>query len=175
MHNNTNKHIHSKKASGSVGFLNKLAKVQHIAALHITRAMQSTATDLLDAHPDPLLIRFTLHKHSFNATLQLLSLPPDHPLHPHIHKASCPIKRFKAPLHNLLQSHDLKAMEIEIIRPTHLHPSWTAPFNTLILQDEEAAIAYDKANTVSVQIYADGSSIDGGGGAVAVLYINNTP
>ena len=103
-----------------------------------------------------------------------MSLPPDHPLHPHIHRASFPIKQFKSLLHNLLQFHGLKAREIEIIHPTRLHPSWTTPFNTLIHQDEEAAIAHNKVNTASVQIYADRSSIDGGVGAAVVLYINNT-
>ena len=38
----------------------------------------------------------------------------------------------------------------------------------------EEAIAHDKANMASVRIYSDGSSIDGGVGAAAVLYINNS-
>ena len=122
-HNNTNNHTYGKKASGSVGFSNKLARVQYIAALHITGAKRSTATDLLDAYADLLPIIFAMEKHSFNATLQLLSLPPDHSLYPHIHRASYLIKQFKSLLHNLLQSHGLKAGEIEIIHPTCLHPS----------------------------------------------------
>ena len=51
----------------------------------------------------------------------------------------------------------------ELLHSTHIH------------QDEEATITYNKANTASVKIYADGSSIDRGVGAVAVLFINNTP
>ena len=115
-----------------------------------------------------------MDKHSFNATLQLLSLPSDHLLHPHIHKASHPIKRFRSPLHNLLQSHIVRAGDIETICPSHLHPTWIAPFNTCIHQDEETATAYDKANTASVKIYTNGSSIDRGVGAAAALFINNT-
>ena len=91
-HSESVNHTCNKKATGNVGFLNKLARVQRTAALHITRAMRSTATDLLEVHADLLPIRFAMDKHSFNATLRLLSLPPDHPLHPHIRKASRPIK-----------------------------------------------------------------------------------
>ena len=78
--------------------------------------MRSTATDLLDAHADLLPIRFTLEKHSFNATLQLLSLPPDHPLHPHIHRASRPIKRIN---HNdaYLSTCAVKYLHIFFITP----------------------------------------------------------
>ena len=47
-------------------------------------------------------------------------------------------------------------------------------FDTFISQNEDTAIAYNKANTASVQVYADGSSIDGGVGAAVVLYINGT-
>ena len=173
-HSDQSNHPLSKRAFGSVGFANKLVKVQHAAALHITGALRSTATDLLDAHADLLPIRLTLDKQSFNATLRLLSLPPDHPLHPHILKASCRIKRFKSPLHNLLQTHNLKSGEIETICPSRLHPSWMPTFDMFISQNEDTAIAYDKANTASIQVYADGSSIDGGVGAAAVLYINGT-
>ena len=134
-HSEHNNHTRNKKATRNVGFSNKLARVQHTATLHITGAMQSTTTDLLDTHADLLPIRFAMDKHSFNTTLQLLSLPPDHPLHPHSHKASHPIKQCRSSLHNLLQSHKLKAGGIETIHPSHLHPSWTALFNTCIHQD----------------------------------------
>ena len=135
-HSDNGSHHLSKKAFGSVGFANKLAKVKHIVALHITGALCSTATDLLNAHADLLPIRLTLDKQSFNSTLQLLSLPPDHPLHPHIHKASCRIKRFKSPLHNLLQTHNLKSGKIETIHPSHLHPSWMPSFDMLISKNK---------------------------------------
>ena len=35
-------------------------------------------------------------------------------------------------------------------------------------------MAYNKANSTSIKIYTDGSSIKGGVGAAATLYINNT-
>ena len=75
-------------ALGSVGTVNKLTKVQRIAALHITGTLRSTATDVLEAHADLIPIRLALDKHSYSATLRLLTLPPNHPLHTHIRKAS---------------------------------------------------------------------------------------
>ena len=133
------------------------------------------ATDVLEAHADLIPIRLVLDKHSYSATLRLLTLPPNHPLHTHVRKASRQVKRYRSPLHNLLESHSLKAGEIETIYPARLHPTWSAPFSTVISKNEEDAIAYDKANPASVKIYSDGSSIDGGVGATAVLFINNTP
>ena len=117
------------------------------------------------AHVDLLPIRLALDKYLHISSLWLLSFPLDHSLHCHVCKASHSIKRFKSPLHNLL----------ETIHPTCLHPNSTLTFSTFIPQNEEAAIAYDKAITVSIQIYADGSSINGKVGAVAILYVNKTP
>ena len=45
---------------------------------------------------------------------------------------------------------------------------------TTILQSEEDAKKYDKNNSATVKIYTDGSSIEGGIGVAATLYINNT-
>ena len=45
---------------------------------------------------------------------------------------------------------------------------------TTILQSEEDAKKYDKNNSATVKIYTDESSIEGGIGAAATLYINNT-
>ena len=146
-------------------------KVQQIATLHITGAMQTTATDLLDAHADLLPIRLALDRHSHNAALHLLSLPDNHPLHPHIHRATQPIKRYKSPLHRLLQAHNLKAGELETIHPNRLHPAWAPPFHTS-LQNEEEVIAFNKANAASIKIYSDRSSTKGCVGAAATLYIN---
>ena len=56
-------------------------------------------------------------------------------------------------------------------------PAWTSlppQFDTIIPWNEEADITYNKINRVTVQIYPDESSINGGVGA-AVLYINRSP
>ena len=53
-------------------------------------------------------------------------------------------------------------------------PSMTPPFNTTILQDDEAAIASNKANKALIKVYSDRSSTEGGLGAAAILYINGT-
>ena len=163
---------HNKKALGLVGFADRLIKVQWIATLHITGAMRTTATDLLDTHADLLPIRLALDRHSHNAALRLLSLPDNHPLHPYIHRATCPIKRYKSLLHRLLQAHNLKSGELETIHPNHLHPAWAPPFHTSILQNEEEAIAFDKANVSLIKIYSDGSSTKGGIGVATIFYIN---
>ena len=140
--------------------------------LHITGAMGTTATDLLDTHADILPIRLALDRHTHNAALHLLSLPDNHPLHPHICRPTWLIKRYKSPQHRLLQAHNLKAGELETIHPNHLHLAWAPLFHTSILQNEEKVIAFHKANAALIKIYSDGSSTKGSIGAAAILYIN---
>ena len=74
----------------------------------------------------------------------------------------------------MLQHHNLKSSEIETIQYTYLHLAWIFLFRTTIPQNEEEAMAYDKANSASVKIYTNGSSIEGGIGSAATLYIKNT-
>ena len=66
--NNSSCHL-SMMAFGSVGFANKLVKVQRIVALHIAGALCSTTTDLLDTHVNLVPIRLTLDQQLFNSTL----------------------------------------------------------------------------------------------------------
>ena len=97
-------HINSRECpSGLVGFMSKLAKVQHTAALYITGALQSTANNLLDTHADLTPIRFALNNHSHNSMLQLLTLLPSHPLY-HIVRGQLTVSlisvQFRSPLNH---------------------------------------------------------------------------
>ena len=61
--------------------LNKLTSVQHCAAIMITGAMSTTATDVTEVMaglmPFPLLV----DKYRHPAAIHLVTLPPTHPLH----------------------------------------------------------------------------------------------
>jgi hypothetical protein len=163
-----------KKATGSVGFATKMAKVQRVAALSITGALRSTPSDLLDAHADLMPIRLAVEKVTHNATLRMLTLPDNHPLHTHLQKASNYVKAHRSPLHELLRAHNLQAGNIEHIEPIRHKPSWTPPLHATTITEEKEAMAYDRHNTAMVRIYADGSGHEGGVGAAAILYINGT-
>ena len=71
----------AKKDSGSVGITNKLVSLQRMAALAITGALRSTATDALDLHAGTQPVRLLLRRLCHRAALWIASLLDTHPLH----------------------------------------------------------------------------------------------
>ena len=76
----------AKKCTGSVGMVNRLASLQRVAALAITGAMHTTATDVIDLHADLLPMRLATHRLCQQATLRIASLPETHLLHDVSHR-----------------------------------------------------------------------------------------
>ncbi|OCH84477.1 hypothetical protein OBBRIDRAFT_741574, partial [Obba rivulosa] len=77
-----------KRLYGSVGAVNKLARVHRQALLMMTGALRTTATDVLEAHTDILPFRLLVDKLCQRATVRMCTLPPRHPLARHIASAS---------------------------------------------------------------------------------------
>jgi len=78
-----------KRLKGSVRAVAKLklAKVQQMVVIHITGAMKTTATDVLEAHTDLLTMDLLVDKHCFREALRLTTLPKSHSLHSHVKSA----------------------------------------------------------------------------------------
>jgi len=66
---------------GSIGVAKKLTSVQRIAALAITGALRSTATDLIETHANLLPITLLLQNTCHRAIIRLTALPNPHPLY----------------------------------------------------------------------------------------------
>lgn len=64
--------------TGAKGMIKKLARVQREAAIMITGAMRSTATDILDAHANILPFHLMVEKVICNAATRLATLPKTH-------------------------------------------------------------------------------------------------
>ena len=60
----------SSGSRGKMGFITKLARIQRQAAIHITGALRTTATDTLDAHADLLPFELLIDKNA-------MTRPPD--------------------------------------------------------------------------------------------------
>lgn len=162
-----------KKGKGSVGHIRKLARVQRLAALHITGAMNSTATDLIDAHANLLPFRLLVKKVIHRAAIRLATLPKQHPLHKHVKRAAGRyVRRHRSPLHEILHASDIKPYTFETIHPVRFSPKWRSPIITQIAESRETAVDKEKELTTTVKIYSDGSCTDGQVGAAAVLYRN---
>ena len=110
------------KSKGSIGFMRRLARVQRTAALDITGAMRTTATDVLDAHADVLQFLILVDLICYRSALRLATLSDTHPLHGHVRKARRYVKRHRAPLHVLLHAFNIDPMALKTISPVHQVP-----------------------------------------------------
>ncbi|KAL4248334.1 hypothetical protein ABKN59_008069, partial [Abortiporus biennis] len=104
--------IHSRFSStrkaGSVGLAKRLTSVQRRVALSITGAMRTTS-------------------------VRLASLPPSHPLYPHIQKAARrQVKRHRSPLHNIFRITRVIPSSVETIQPFRRRPNYRSAFTTHI-------------------------------------------
>jgi hypothetical protein len=158
---------------GSKGSVKKLARIQRQAALDITGALRSMASDTLDAHanllPFPLLVFKLVHR----AAVRLACLLNSHPLAAKVRRsAKRYVKRHRSPIHKIMHAYSLNPERMEKIQTVVFGPKWQPAFNTRIPQSKEQAADEAKTERAQVVIFSDGSCIDGGVGAAAVLYKN---
>jgi hypothetical protein len=131
--------------------INRLASIQWWAAILITGAMRMVAADLVEAHANLMLMRVLVDRYRARVALRL---PATHPLQKHVQKAvQRRVKRHEAPLHALMHDFNIRPDQRETIAPSRIDPKW---------QPDSAA----------VQVYMDGSGMDGQISAAAVLYRN---
>lgn len=90
-----------RRVSGTVGPMAKLARVQRTAALNITGALRTTATDMIDTHADLLPFHILVNQICQRSALRLATLPDTHPLYKHVRRAKRNVKRHRTPLHEL--------------------------------------------------------------------------
>jgi len=167
----------SGRTTGSIGFAKRLSSIQRLAAIRITGALRSTAGDALDAHADLWPTRLLLDKFNSRSLLRLCTLTPDHPLHRHVQRASKrQPKCHQSPLHRLFAAYHLLPDKIETIPTYHRSTKWSRTFSTLISDSKDKAIQQNKDTTARIRhiVYTDGSAIDGGVGAAAILYCDGT-
>jgi ribonuclease HI len=100
-------------------------------------------------------------------------LPAEHPLHKIVkHKCTHKIKRHKAPLSNLLNTYRLDPTKIEKIptTPGNLSKKGKLPFKISIAEDRDSSIKEaDNAEEV-IQVFTDGSAVNGKVGVAAILF-----
>ncbi|KAG2130236.1 hypothetical protein DEU56DRAFT_694152, partial [Suillus clintonianus] len=157
---------------GSIGVAKRLASIQRIAAISITGAMRTTATDILDNHANLLPIPLLLQQICHRAALRLATLPQRHPLHPHLQHIIRyrNTARHRSSLHNLLATYRLYPKDIEtldFVDRSNSHRSNV--YKTHINRKEKDAIKEQKELKDEVQIFTDGSGHNGKVGAAAIL------
>jgi hypothetical protein len=137
----------------------------------ITGAMRTTATDVLDAHTNLLPFHLLVNKHCQRAALQLATLPESHLLHkPVKNVAACNVKKHPTPLHELMHTYKIKPQLTKTIRSVRQDTKWAPNLATRTAGTAEQAEKEDGDDQADIQVYSDGSGIEGRIGAAAVLY-----
>jgi ribonuclease HI len=161
----------STDGKSSQGIINKLASVQRQAAIMITGAMRTTATDILDVMANLLPFHLLVDKLRHRAALRLATLPASHPLHkPVANAAGRLIKRHPTPLHDLMHTFSIKPQLIETIDAVRHDTQWKPDVKISIAETAEGAAHDIHHDNAAVKIYTDGSGMEGKIGAAAILY-----
>ena len=137
------------KATRSVGVTKRLASIQHMAITAILGALHTTATDVMEAHANIMLIKLLMHKVCHRATIQLATLPLSHPIHKLVQIcAHRQAKYHLSPIHLLLGAYNVDPSKFETIAPASRPPNHKYNVPTEIASSREEskeANANDKA------------------------------
>ncbi|KAF5334101.1 hypothetical protein D9758_016068 [Tetrapyrgos nigripes] len=161
-----------QKRVGSVSALHRQA------LLSITGAMRSALTDLLETHANLLPMRYLLEKICYRSLIRIFSLPDNHP----VRKMASNAYRHRnttthsPPLWTLSRLFDLPApSDVETITPLAHPPDYDVLFSCDIPLDKDQAYRREENNRRRINIYSDGSRIDGQAGAAVVLLDKQNP
>lgn len=157
------------ESKGTIGKIKKLARIQREAAILITGAMRTTATDILDIHADLLPFPLIVEKHMQRAGTRLATIPDTHALHGSIKRAARRyVAKHRSPIHEVLHRNKIKPEQLETIRPDIWGPKWTHEHRVVIAENKEKALEEVEKYKGCHIIYTDGAGRDGKVGAAAI-------
>jgi len=163
----------SGSGKGMRGFIGKLGRVQRQAGLHVTGAMRSAPTDIVDAYADLLPFHLLIEKTVHCAATRLATLPSSHPLAKHASKAAARyVKKHRAPIHEMLHAFNIRPEAYETVCPVRLGPKWRPQYPIRVPKSMSKAVEDAMSVQSEVTVYSDGSSLGGGVGAAAMLCRN---
>ena len=176
-----NPQAHRGNSSQQKGYewcVTKLTSTQRAGTLAVTGGLRTTPTDVLDLHAYVMPLHLEINKICHRAASRIATLPPSHPLHKPVRLSSNPrIKHHRSPLHQLMQTYDMKPQEMETISPAPRNPALAhkRPFTISVSKRKDDSIEEDARATEAVKIYMDRSAQDRKVGAVAILTRQGEP
>ena len=122
----------------------------------------------------PLLVSKWCHR----VAIRLASLPSDHPLYKVINRKDAGrIKRHRSPINLLLTSINVSPNTVEKIPAASRDPmsSGKLPFSVSVAKDRDSSISESIHASEDMQIFMDGSTLEGKIGTAAVLLKEGCP
>ncbi|KAJ7029315.1 hypothetical protein C8F04DRAFT_928205, partial [Mycena alexandri] len=153
----------------------RLTSIQLKAGRLIVGGMVSSPGDLVNAHADLLPMHLLIDKLLHKAALRYATLPPTHPLHAAVKNVERygHVKCHPSPLHFLMAAYkDVRQNLVEEIPGVRAKATWEAPVDVRVAASKEEAKEWAMAETSKVQLFSDGSLIDGQVGAAGLLMID---
>ena len=157
---------------GSAKVTRQLTTLQRAGTTAITGGLCTSPTDALDACAFLLPATLNIDKWCHRAIIRMAMLPKDHPLHKTINRKNIrKVKHHRTAIHHLLDYYDLDPNIIEKIPAAPRDPSLAGkiPFVISIPEDRESSKLEAENAEEEVQVYSDGSALEGKVGAAAVL------
>jgi ribonuclease HI len=161
-----------QEKKGVTKVIKRLTTVQRTGALAITGGLSTSPTDALDANAYLLPAPLTVDKWRHRAAVRMAMLPKDHPLHKITgRKNTGKIRKHKSPINDLLGAYGYDYKNFEKIPATTRDPSAIGkpPFTISIAEDKASSTAEAENATEEIQVFSDGSAINGKVGAAAIL------
>ena len=154
--------------------LSKLASTHRSAAILITGALKTTATDIVLTLANLPPFHLLVNKLQHGAALCLASLQPNHPLHKlEANAVSRLVKHHSTPLHDLMHRFDLQPTRMEKIQSVRHPTHWKPGFTTVIIPNKDKAMDNIAWDNPDIKVFTDVSGLNGNIRASAVLYRNN--
>ena len=152
----------------------KLASIQRGAALLITGALRSTATDAVETLVGLLPFHLLIDKVRYSAAIWLATIPSTHLLHKLVNDAASRlVKQHPTPLHDLMHRYSIQPATMEKITLRRFHADWKPRHIIQIIKDRKLAIRLIAHDNPNLKIFTDSSGINDKIRASAVLYRNN--
>ena len=162
------------RAIGSAKVMRQLTTLQCAAATAIMGGLRTSPMDSLDACTFLLPSLLNINKCCHRALTRMATLPKEHPLHGAVNcKNTRDVVHHCTAIHNLLDRYQKSIVprEIEKILAISCNPIDTAknPFAINIPKDRDSSIREAANAEEEVQVFLDGSAMEGKVGAAAVL------
>jgi len=157
---------------GAAKIVKQLTTVQTVGALAVTGGLRTLASDALNAEAFLLPMPHLIDKWRHRATVRLAMLPPEHALFKAVNrKLAGVVKRHRSPINTLLATYGCDSRKIEKLPAISRDPTLRGmlPFEISIADSREDSIRETEHAEEEIQIFTDGSALNGKVGVAAIL------